>query len=195
MDGIQLLDEDILTGIRSNQLNEAIYAIYRQYQAAVIASVVQNGGNHEDAEDIFQETIVVFIRIVQENKFRGEAGVKTFLVAIARNLWFNEWKKKQSQDRRGKIFEDGRDAFTDDILENVYQRETKQQFMDIMEALGEPCKTILHLYYYENESFRDMVKKLHYENEQVVRNKKYKCMKALTDMVRNNPILGRLAKK
>jgi RNA polymerase sigma factor (sigma-70 family) len=195
MEGIQLLDEEIIAGIRNNQLNETIYAIYRQYMGAVIAYVIHSGGNQQDAEDIFQETVIVFIKLVQEGKFRGESAVKTFLVAIARNFWLNEWKKRQSQDRRGKVFEISRGDEGDDILENVYRRETKEQFLEIIDALGEPCKTILVMYYYENEPYKEIVKRLHYENEQVVRNKKYRCMKLLTEMVRNNPILNKLTAK
>jgi RNA polymerase sigma factor (sigma-70 family) len=186
---MQLSDEEILSGIRGNQLNETIYAIYRQFKQTVRAFILSNGGNHDDSEDIFQETVIVFIDLVQQNKYRGDAAIKTFLVSIARNLWMNEWKKKKSLDQRGKVFEINRGEADGDITQLLDQREIKQQFLELIESLGEPCRTILHLYYYENLPYREIVKRLHYENEQVVRNKKYKCMKDLTELAKNMPQL------
>jgi len=63
-----------------------------------------------------------------------------------------------------------------------------------MSRLGESCRELLTLVYYENLSFKEILEKLHYENEQVIRNKKYKCMKELTDMIKDNPGLMAILK-
>jgi DNA-directed RNA polymerase specialized sigma subunit len=55
-----------------------------------------------------------------------------------------------------------------------------------MDKLGEICKRILVYYYYENLSMKDIVLRLNYDNEQVVRNKKYKCMKDLNELLDRN---------
>jgi hypothetical protein len=34
---------------------------------------------------------------------------------------------------------------------------------------------------------KEIVSHMHYENEQVVRNKKYKCLQLLTDKMKQNP--------
>jgi len=57
--------------------------------------------------------------------------------------------------------------------------------------LGEPCKKILTLFYYDNLSMKEIVEHLPYENEQVVRNKKYKCLQALTGLIKDNPAIAR----
>jgi len=44
---------------------------------------------------VFQETVVAFIDVVKKGKYRMEASIKTFLVSIAINIWFNELKKKE----------------------------------------------------------------------------------------------------
>ena len=45
------------------------------------------------------------------------------------------------------------------------------------------------MFYYENLSISEMLDALDYENEQVIRNKKYKCMKQLEQMITVNPAL------
>ncbi len=190
MDSKLVPDEEILTAIRSPNLNPIIRLIYREFSSAVTAYVVNKGGSQQDGDDVFQETVVAFIDLVKAGKFRGEARIKTFLISIARNIWLNEIKKKQSQGQRAKVFELGRGQIqTEDASGNLYQREIKQQFLALMDRLGDSCRQLLTLYYYENQTFKEIGEKMAYENEQVVRNKKYKCMKELTDMIRENPLL------
>jgi DNA-directed RNA polymerase specialized sigma subunit len=57
----------------------------------------------------------------------------------------------------------------------------------MLNDLGESCKKILELFYYESLSMKEIVSHMHYENEQVVRNKKYKCLQQLTDKMKQNP--------
>jgi RNA polymerase sigma factor (sigma-70 family) len=182
-------DEEILTGIHSSNLNPIIHTIYRQYSDVVYAYVSSNGGNEQDGDDVLQETVIAFIDLVKAHKFRGDARIKTFLVSIARNIWLNEIKKKKSLGDRARVFELNRNQMQDDVADNLYQREIKQQLLSLMGKLGESCSSLLTLFYYENLSFKEIVEKMHYENEQVVRNKKYKCMKELTDLIRDNPAL------
>ena len=66
------------------------------------------------------------------------------------------------------------------------------QLSSLLNKLGESCRKILELFYYENLSMKEIVSHLHYENEQVVRNKKYKCLQQLTDMIRKNPQAAKL---
>ena len=188
-------DSQILDGIRDNRLNETVYSIYRQYAEMVSLFVMKNGGSRQDGEDIFQETVITFVDLVQNNKFRGEAGIKTILVSIARNIWVNEWKKKKALDQRGKVFEIGRERVEENILSDLDQRQTKLQLMELMGKMNESCKSLLTMFYYENLSFTEIVAQTHYENEQVVRNKKYKCLKELSESIQGNSLLKILIKE
>ena len=179
-------DQRILAGIFSNDLNAIIHQLYKQYSGMVIAYIITNQGSQQDGEDVFQEALIAFINLVKSGKFRGEASLQTTFVAIARNIWLNEQKKRKSLDTRGKLYENARQQEADPSS-LLLQREVSQQFLDLMSRLGEPCRELLTLVYYENLSFKEILEKLHYENEQVIRNKKYKCMKELTDMIKDNP--------
>jgi len=66
--------------------------------------------------------------------------------------------------------------------------------VDLVGQLGDTCKKILLAFYYENLSMREILDLLDYENEQVVRNKKYKCLKQLEKMILEKPILKQTLK-
>ncbi|HWB91711.1 MAG TPA: sigma-70 family RNA polymerase sigma factor [Puia sp.] len=185
-------DAELIAAISAGRdLNDAIRYLYRQYSQATSSFIIQLGGSEQDADDIFQETVVAFIEVVQKGKYRMEASVKTFLNSIARNYWFNEIKKRDRSDLRDRRFEMSRDKDEADVSHYISEMERKRQLRDLVDQLGESCRKVLLLFYYENLSFKEMVDHLPYDNEQVVRNKKYKCLQALTGLIKDNPAIAR----
>ncbi len=181
-------DTELIKAICSSDLLEqAIKQLYEQHGDIARSFIMGKGGTEQDADDIFQETVVSFIDTVQKEKFRMESGIRTFLISISKNLWYNEIRRRQRAGNREKLYVadfDTADTVIDDVIGN---RELKLQLSQMLNDLGESCKKILELYYYENLSMKEIVSHMHYENEQVVRNKKYKCLQQLTDKMKQNP--------
>ena len=169
------------------ELNTAIRFIYRQYGDYVSSFIMGYGGSRQDAEDVFQDTVVSFINIVTKGKYRREASIKTFLVSVAKNIWLNEIKKRERAGHREKQFEQGRDQEQEDVGQLIGDLENKRQLRELVNKLGESCKKILMLFYYENLPMKEILDHMHYENEQVIRNKKYKCLQQLTGFIKDNP--------
>jgi RNA polymerase sigma factor (sigma-70 family) len=170
--------------------NEAILFIYQEYSRTTSSFMINYGASEQDADDVFQETVIAFIDIVQKGKFRMQSSIKTYLVSIARNIWRNEVKKRQRSDYREQQFESGREQTEEDISELISEWEKKKQLRDLVYELGEPCRKLLMLFYYENLSMKEILTYLPYENEQVVRNKKYKCLQQLTEIMKQNPLIA-----
>jgi RNA polymerase sigma factor (sigma-70 family) len=189
-------DIELIAAINNKKdLDKAILYIYQQYSDTVSSFITYNGGSTQDAEDIFQETVVAFIDIVQKGKYRMEASIKTFLVSIAKNIWYNEIKKKERSGFREKLYENNRATNELDVSHFISDREVKQELRSLLDKLGESCRKILILFYYENLSMKEIVDHLHYDNEQVVRNKKYKCLQQLTGLIKDNPLLAKQIKE
>lgn len=185
-----LTDSELVGAIRQGRAMEnALKFIYRQHFESLGRYVEQNNGSRQDAEDIFQEVLVSFIGLVQEDKFRGESSVKTFLYSMTRNTWLNELKRRGRSELRELKYEKAKDREEMDISHTIAGREAKLEVLSLVEQLGEGCKKILLLFYYENLSMKEILENTDYENEQVVRNKKYKCLKQLEQMISANPAL------
>jgi RNA polymerase sigma factor (sigma-70 family) len=185
------LVDNLRTGLR---MDETIKAIYRSHFDSLSWYVMNNSGNRQDAEDIFQEVVVNFIDIVQKNKFRGDSSVKTFLFSLNRHTWLNELKRKGRALAREEKYERGQDKVELDMGYHIADREGKAEVVRLVGELGESCRKILLLFYYENRSMKEILEATEYENEQVVRNKKYKCLKELEKMVNENPALKQTLK-
>jgi RNA polymerase sigma factor (sigma-70 family) len=190
-----LADRELLEAIRQSRgLDTAIKSVYRDHFESMAWVVKNNSGSQQDAEDIFQEVLVNFIDLVQKNKFRSESSVKTFLFSMTKHTWLNELKKRGRSGVRDLKYQKARELREADVSHLIAEREEKKQVMQVVEQLGDTCKKILVMFYYENLSMKEILASLEYENEQVVRNKKYKCLKQLEQMITNNPSLTQTLK-
>jgi len=188
-------DAELVDNLRSGKkMDDAIKAIYRDHFEGLSWFVMNNSGSRQDAEDVFQEVVVNFIDLVQKDKFRGESSVKTFLFSMNRFIWLNELKRRGRSSARELKYEKEQDKAETDVSNFIIEKESRTAVMDLVESLGEICKKILVMFYYENLSMREILDKLDYENEQVVRNKKYKCLKQLEKIIAEKPSLKQTLK-
>jgi RNA polymerase sigma factor (sigma-70 family) len=137
---------------------------------------------------------VNFIDLVQKDKFRGESSVKTFLFSLNRYTWLNELKRRDRAVAREERYERVQERVELDTSELIADREAKAEVIRLVGELGDTCKKILLLFYYENLSMKEILEATDYENEQVVRNKKYKCLKQLEQLINEKPALKQTLK-
>jgi RNA polymerase sigma factor (sigma-70 family) len=188
-------DDSLIDSLKTDSAsNGAIRFMYRQYFAVLSRYVLTNNGSGQDAEDVFQEVIVAFVNLVRADKFRGESSIKTFLYSLNKNIWLNELKRRgraSAREEKYEIQNRQKEPWLDKALELT---QTKAGLMNAVNELGENCKKILLLFYFDNKSMKEILAYLPYENEQVVRNKKSKCLKRLEELVTGNPNLYRQLK-
>jgi RNA polymerase sigma factor (sigma-70 family) len=181
-------DEELIHSLKGREnRNEAIRYMYDNFFESLGGYVMFNQGSREDAEDIFQDVLVNFISLLQEDKFRGESSIKTFLYSLNRFAWLNELKKRGRTLLREKTFEKDQDRIQADISGLMMEKESTAKVLQLVGELGDTCRKILVMFYYENFSMKEILHELDYENEQVVRNKKYKCLKQLEKIIGENP--------
>ena len=184
-------DRELIETLKKDNIsNSAIQFLYRRHYAVLGNYVKQNQGSEQDAEDIFQEVIVNFIEIVRKEKFRGESGIGTFLYTLNKYTWLNELKRRNRALAREEIYDREQGTDERDVSHFLVQREATGLVMALMDKLGDVCKKILTSYYYDNLAMKDILPLVNFENEQVLRNKKYKCLKSLEQMLTANPGLA-----
>ncbi len=188
-------DLAIIKAIESNEnLNNAVGFLYKEHYDMLENLVKMNSGNVMDAEDVIQETMITFIEMVREKKFRGESSIKTVLYTITKNLWITKIRKNTQENLRIDKYLLENEDFEADVSSHLQKREAKSVIEKMFDKIGESCKKILTLFYYEDLSFKEILDQTEYENEQVLRNKKYKCLKSLTDMIEISPSLAKTLK-
>lgn len=185
-----LTDQEILDQIKTKtNPNQAISQLYSQHYGMLEHLITTNSGLAEDAADVIQEVMLVFVKMVREEKFRGEASIKSFLYSICKNAWITELRKRKSTLARHERYEGEKDQIDRGITEQINRNESLKFVMDLFEKLGEKCKQVLIMFYYEELPMKEICEKLEFSSEQVLRNKKYKCLQSLTEQVKSSESL------
>ncbi|MBL7699076.1 MAG: sigma-70 family RNA polymerase sigma factor [Chitinophagaceae bacterium] len=179
---------DLVKEILQADINKPVTYMYEQYFEPVEIDIRANGGNHQDAADIFQEAVLIVVDKIKSGKFRGDSSVKTFLLGIARNLWLHEKRSRSRRSDRETQFarlEETGGEFRD----RMFSVDESQIVKKLFEQVGELCSKILGGVYYEKMAMKDLLRRFNYENEQVLRNRKSRCMKKLKELLSNDPLL------
>jgi DNA-directed RNA polymerase specialized sigma24 family protein len=80
-------DSELITHVKAEE-NHAFSLLHKFYFPSISYHIRQNNGSKEDAEDIFQEAIIVLLQKIREADFVLTSSLKTYLFAISKNLWF-----------------------------------------------------------------------------------------------------------
>ncbi|WP_162343024.1 RNA polymerase sigma factor [Cyclobacterium salsum] len=188
-------DKEILEAISgSNQINEAIRQLYEGYYGVLENYILQNSGNEADAADTIQETMLVFLNLIETNRFRGESSINSVLYGINRNIWLTTLRKRKSTLNRDQLYSTQQEREVPDISKTLEEVEGYQLMMSLFEKLGKKCRQLLHLFYYENLSMKEIAAQEGYTNDQIARNTKLKCMKELMNQIEGNKHLKDLVK-
>ena len=76
-----MLDQDIIELIRTNKSEKALRSLYKHFP--MMQKIIRhNGGNTQDAEDVFQEALIILVRGIKENDFTLTAKLSTYLFSI-----------------------------------------------------------------------------------------------------------------
>jgi RNA polymerase sigma factor (sigma-70 family) len=172
--------------------DSALQYIYKENREKVCSFILSNNGNSEEAKDVFQESMIAFYENVRDGKFKAESKISTYIYSIARFKWLNQLKKDQIRKLHyGKLKDDFKTSFTfeKNQLATIIEGEHKLAIENLLTSLGAICKKILIESIYYNLSMKEITKNGNFSSEQVVRNKKSKCLKKLKDLLKTNPKL------
>jgi RNA polymerase sigma factor (sigma-70 family) len=179
-------DSRLLDALRHGN-EDALVELFRQNRRPITSLVTRNQGSEDDAEDILQEALVVLWERVRRGSFEYQAKLSTFIYATAKNIWFRRLARRR---RELPATDEALDVATNDAtpLEELEENERMLAVQKAMEQLGNPCRDLLLLFYWEERSMEEIAVKLGFANADTVKSKKYQCKKSLERLVKN--ILG-----
>ncbi len=175
---LQFTDSQFIDGLRTNS-NDVLTALYKKYYNIVLKLIVSNNGTQDEAQDIYQETIIIVFENVKKPTFELNCQLQTYIYSIAKRLWLKQLKKN------GKTFlfkENEEDELTDvtnDLNEHFKKEDDILKMNQSMQLLGEPCNTIITDFYVVKMSMDEIAEKFGYTNSDNAKTQKYKCLQRL----------------
>jgi RNA polymerase sigma factor (sigma-70 family) len=169
-------DQKIIELIKSQKDEKAISKLYN-YFPVIHKMVLANGGKTQDAEDVYQEGLIVLYRKISDPEFKLTSGLNTLLYSICRFIWNNQIRKQKKQ----QFVEINNQSELVSEAEFISEVETEQKFQlaeKVISELGERCKELLIMFYFQSLKLKDIAKKMGYTSENIAKSQRYKCLEA-----------------
>ena len=105
------------------------------------------------------------------------SSVKTYLFAVGKYKMMEHKKQSYKFTSDEQLPNLSKDEAS---LEELNQKEEDLQMIEkCLHLLGDPCRKLLELYYYQKLSMADITAAMEYKNVDTTKNLKYKCIKRL----------------
>ncbi len=178
-------EERIVYGFQSAE-TEVLKFIYREYFPSVVHMVKTNNGAAIDAEDIFQDALLVVFEKIRSPGFNLTCTFRTYLYSICRNLWMHRLEKLNREFIPYEMMEDT--LITYHEPEKVFMEVEKDKLFHYhFLRLGENCQKIL-LLVFKRYTTSEITRKMGLKSELYVRKRKSQCRKALIKNIMNDPL-------
>jgi RNA polymerase sigma factor (sigma-70 family) len=177
-------DESIIQGILRSD-DRALEQLYSEHSEMVRNLILTNSGSEDDAKDVFQDTIIILFEKIRSGKFTLSSSIKTYIYSVSRNLWL--YRLRQTK-KNSNLNDSMMTVVTDETNIESFCEEThdKGKMTRFINLLGESCKKILMLFYYERLSTKDIALKLHLAGSDYVKTQKYRCLQKLKSLYLKN---------
>ncbi len=174
----------IIECIRTGKNNEALKYLYKDPLRKIRSYILKNSGNLDDADDVFQDAVIVLFQYVKNGKYNEEHDLDGFLFRVAKNSWIDIARKKQKNIKASFI---GFDIADDsDHLNDMIKDEQLTAFQTLFDKLEDNCKKILSYVIFDKKSMKEISALMGMKDEKVAKNQHYRCKKYFTKLVSDN---------
>lgn len=179
-------DQKILNAIRSGYNDEALELLYNRTLRKVRRYITQNSGDTEEANDIFQDALVIFFHKVKKDMFDPEQSIDGYIYTIARNLWITKTRREQRMKRYREYIEKTEEDVMPDHMTHIMNREKSSTMNKVFLQLDENCQKLLKLAVFDRLSMKEISLRMGHKNEHVSKAQHYRCKQYLSKLVKGN---------
>ena len=175
----------IIDCIKNRQNDKALSYLYSHTLKKVKNYILNNNGSQDDANDIFQDAVIIFFKSVLENKFEANYSVDAYIFTISKNLWINTAKRK-----RKLVHVDIEDQHistdTYSQLDTLISKEKRKALDIAYSKLDTGCRKLLGLVAYEKLSMKELQAKMELTSENAAKTMHYRCKQAFHKIIKED---------
>lgn len=160
--------------------------IYKTYYPLVKSFIFKLKGNEQDAQDVFQDTVMAIIRNTKEKKLKSsDILFQTYLLAICKHIWYNQLRLPEKEMiNESDLAEDY--GFDEELMKSVDETTERQIFQNNFKKLDKICQKILK-YHLKKMSDKEIARKVKIKDVSYLKKRKYLCKEKLIKMIKEDP--------
>lgn len=175
-------EQEIFESIKSGDEN-ALINLYDDYRVPFIHWSYNNYSlSEEESADVFQDAMIILYHNITKGKLSElSSSLKTYLFAIGKNLALKKIGQGSRMVVNNEVVEQNPGYEDIDPFEGT---ERQKVIADMIEELGEPCRSILRMFYFDRFTMDAIASRLGYKNEHVAKSQKLRCFNQLKQKVK-----------
>lgn len=181
-------EQDLIIGIKDRNRDVLAY-LYQQYFPMIVDFVLKNSGSRDDAQDLFQEGLVVIFEKTHQEELELKSTFKTYLYAICRNKWLMILRKNRSGPKM--VVDTENYQVAEDDTEKQWRVHEQYKVMQAhFKKLGEDCQKVLRLFL-EGTSLREIASAMGF-TEKYAKKRKFICQRQLIESIEKDVLYSEL---
>ena len=182
---IEYSNIELLNGILRNDTIVLQY-IYKNFYSNINFFIKKNNGDEEDANDIFQEAIIIIYRKLKANDLILDCTFDTYLYSICRFIWLKELEKRKTEQENIKDNHEFNDGIYDDSLQMIFDKNERYRlYQKHFAILGKDCQKILQLYF-EKVPLQTIANIMGFKSEKYAKKRKFNCKEYLIKSIKQD---------
>jgi DNA-directed RNA polymerase specialized sigma24 family protein len=153
-------------------------ALYKKAFPGFARYVARMGGSLEEAQDIFQDTLVIYYEKVASARAEIIVNEKAYLLGIAKRLWLQHYKATSKNEPLNDF----------DMVVVPDEQPATGKLLHYLETAGKKCMELLKAYYYDHLPVGDVATLFGYSGTHSVTVAKYKCLEKVRETVKQKSL-------
>jgi RNA polymerase sigma factor (sigma-70 family) len=167
------MDKEILIDLKGEN-NEAYGKLYLMYFGLVKNFIKKNSGTTSDAEDVFQEVLLVLFEKLKKDDFQLTASLKTYIFAISKNLWL---KRLRTTSREVEFTASHSDLLFTELDSAIDEERTLyERLFFYFRKISKHCNRLLHDIFLKEKPIEQIQTEYGYTTKHNAVNQKHKCL-------------------
>ena len=164
-------------------------ALYEASFPVVARYIALRGGTLAEAEDVFQDTLLIYYEKTRDGSFHVERGEKEYIFGVARYLWA---KRYRENERHTPL----------DEMVAAYERQTPEpqwkeweepqiahhRIVRVLQAAGQKCMRLLTAFYYEKLDMDSLAERFGFSGRRSATAQKFKCLQKVKKLVKEESL-------
>jgi len=178
----KLSPQEYVEGIKNGN-PQVIRGIYEKYHQAIVHLVETNNGTKDDAQDVFQEGLVLFYQKANQPDFQLTSTFLTYFYAICKYIWYNRLRKKSNHE---VTLDDKMILMLKEENADLFEKSERYfLYRKMFLKLGADCQQVLDLFL-QKISMEKIMKQMGYGSISYTKKRKFLCKEKLIKLIQND---------
>lgn len=161
---------------QAEQREKLFTSLYEKVFPLVARYIRRQGGNLEEAQDVFQDALIVYYEKTRSNN--EVANENAYILGTSKILWIRKYR------------EESLNVNLDDLHESQQATQpsisviSQQRITDFLASAGRKCMDLLRAFYYDKYSPGEIAAHFGYSGIRSVTVQKHKCMEKVRNTVK-----------